>query len=90
MTLHDQTKKTELGHNSTVHRSRIVTRDDKGGTVSRSPNHYGGAEWREPKSPNDVTSTFFSTVHLLPKYLVEDGGTKLASFPGRHLISLRL
>jgi len=38
------------------------------GTISRAPNHYGGAEWlREaPKSPNNVASTFFNTVHLLP------------------------
>jgi len=38
----------------------------------------------------NVTSTFFITVHLLPKDLwFEHGGTKLASFPGRHLTSVR-
>jgi len=52
----------------------------------------GGAEWLRgaPKSPNDVTSTFFNTVHLLPKDLsFEHGGAKLASCPGRHSTSLR-
>jgi len=32
------------------------------------------------KSPNNVTSVFFNTVHLLPKDLkIEHGGAKLAS-----------
>ena len=44
----------------------------------------------EPKSPNNVTSTFFNTVHLLPKDLrSEYGGAKLVSRPGRDLTSLR-
>jgi len=35
-----------------------------------------------PKSPNNVTSTFFNTVHLLLKDLrFEHGGAKLASCP---------
>jgi len=43
-----------------------------------------------PKSPNNVTSTFFNTVHLLQKDLMfEHGGAKLVSCPGRHLTSLR-
>jgi len=43
-----------------------------------------------PKSPNNVTSTFFSAVHLLPKDLsFAHGGAKLASCLGRHLTSLR-
>ena len=43
-----------------------------------------------PKSPNNVTSTFFNTVYLFPKDLkFEHGGTKLASSSGRHLTSLR-
>ena len=49
------------------------------------------AEWVRgaPKSPNNVTSTFFNTVHLLPIYLsFEHGGAKLASCPGRYLTSL--
>ena len=42
-----------------------------------------------PKSHNNVTSTFFNT--FTSKCLrFERGGTKLASFPGRHLTSLRL
>ena len=50
-------------------------------------NHCGDAEWlrRAPKSPNNLTSTFFNTVRLLPKDLrFEHGGAKLASCPGRH------
>jgi len=43
-----------------------------------------------PKSPKNVTSTFFNAVNVLPKDLkFEHGGAKLASCPGRHLISLR-
>jgi len=50
------------------------------------PNGCGGA----PKSPNNVTSTFFNTVHLLPKGLrFEHGSAKVASCPGRHITSLR-
>jgi len=45
---------------------------------------------RVPKSPNNVTSTFFNTAHLLSKNLMfEHKGAKLASCPGRHLTSLR-
>jgi len=44
---------------------------------------------REPKSPNNVASTFFSAVHLFPKDLMsEHGGAKLVSCPGRHLTSV--
>ena len=52
----------------------------------------GGAEWLQevPKSPNNITSTFFITVHVLPKDLsFEHGGAKLASCSGCYLISLR-
>jgi len=35
-----------------------------------------------------LTSTFFNAVHLLSKEF-EHGGGKLASYPGRHLTSLR-
>jgi len=39
-----------------------------------------------PKRPNNVTRTFFNTVHLLPEDLrFENGGAKLVSCPGRHL-----
>ena len=45
---------------------------------------------RAPKSPNNVTSTFFNTVNLLPKNLrFEHGDAKVASCPGRYLTSLR-
>jgi len=43
-----------------------------------------------PKNPNNVTRTFFNTVHFLPEDLrFENGGAKLASCPERHLASLR-
>jgi len=66
----------------------------KGGTIPRAPNHHGGAEsLREaPKRPNNVTSAFFSTVHLLPKDLRFEHGvpnSKLAYCPGHHLALFR-
>jgi len=57
-----------------------------------APNHYGGAESLRGvlKSPNNVASTFFNTVNLLPKdHRFEHRGAKLASCLGRHLTSLR-
>ena len=43
-----------------------------------------------PKSSNNITSTFFNAVHLLPKDLrFEHRGAKLASCPGNHLTLLR-
>jgi len=82
---------------ATYHTARDVSRGARGAlfpgrriTIG-APNHCGGAEWlREaPKSPNNVASTFFNTVHLLPKDLrFEYGDAKLASCPGRHLTSL--
>jgi len=43
-----------------------------------------------PKGLNNVTSTFFNSVHLLPKDLrFKYGGAKLASCPGCHLTSIR-
>jgi len=63
----------------------------QGGTIPQrqitmeAPNDCGGGQ----KSPNNVTSTFFNTVYLLPKNLrFEHGGTKLVSCPGRHPTSL--
>ena len=51
----------------------------KGAQFSGRRMTAGGA-----KSPNNVTSTFFNTVHFLPKDLrFEHGDTKLVSFPGR-------
>jgi len=47
------------------------------------PTHCGGA-----KRPNNVTSTFFNSVHLLQKDLrFEHGDTKLASCPGANLVT---
>jgi len=57
----------------------------QGGTIPLVPNHCGG-----PKSHN-VISTFFNTIHLLPKGLrFEHGGAKPVSCPRRHLTSLHL
>ena len=57
-----------------------------------APNHCGrrrmtagGAEWLPgpPKSPNNVTNTFFNTVHLLPKTSGSNmGAPKLLLAPG--------
>ena len=42
---------------------------------------------KAPKSPNNVTNTFFNTLHLLPKDLrFKHGGA--CFFPWRHLTSL--
>ena len=42
------------------------------------------------KNPENITSTFFNTVHLLPEHLrFEHGDAKLASYPGHHLTSSR-
>jgi len=56
-----------------------------------APNHYGVAELLQtaPKSPNNVTSTSFNTLHLLPKdFIFKHGSAELASYPGRHPTSL--
>jgi len=61
-------------------------------TTMGAPNHSGGAKWlqRVPLSPNNFTSTFFNTVHFLPKDLrCEYGTAKLASCHGRQITSLR-
>jgi len=43
-----------------------------------------------PKSLNNIASTFFNAVYLLPKDLrFEHGGAKLVSCRGRHLTSVR-
>ena len=50
------------------------------------------AEWLRgaPKSPSNVTSTFFYRVHLLPKdRWFEHVGAKLAFCPRRHLTEFR-
>jgi len=49
----------------------------QGGTIPLVPNHCGG-----PKSHNNVISTFFNTVHMLPKGLrFEHGGANLFLAP---------
>ena len=52
-------------------------RGEQGGAIPQAPNHYGGAKRLRgaQKSSNNVTSTFFNIVHLLPKDLsFEHGG----------------
>ena len=49
----------------------------EGGTIPHAPNPYRGAKSLRgaPKTPNNVTITFFKTVHLLPKDIrFEHGG----------------
>ena len=61
-------------------------RGGQGGIIPRAPNHYGGRRMTvgAPKIPNNVTSTFFSTVGLLPKdFKFEPGGAKLTPLYGR-------
>jgi len=62
------------------------------GGVTRGHNCPGAESLRgAPKSPKNVTGTFFNTAHLLPKDLrFKHGGAKLASCPGRHLTSVRI
>jgi len=61
---------------------RRATRRGQGvGTILRATNHYGGAESLRgtQKISNNFTSTFFYTVHLLPKnHSFEHGSVKLA------------
>ena len=64
-----------------LHNTRDVTR---GGKIPRAPNNCDG-----PKIHNNVISTFFKPVHLLPKDLrFEHGGVKFVSCPRHHLTSL--
>jgi len=54
-------------------------RDERGkrGTIPLAPNHCGDAE-----NPNSFASTFFTTVHSLPKHRrFEHEGAKLVSCP---------
>jgi len=50
--------------------------------MKHQTNHYGGAESLRgvQKSPNNVTSTFFNTVHLLLKELTLEHGGRQTSF----------
>jgi len=54
------------------------------GAIHRAPCYYGEAEWLRwaPKRPNNVTSTFFNTVHLLPKNLSFEHGSQTCFLPG--------
>ena len=54
------------------------------GYKSLALNHLGATNHcRERKSPNNITSTFFSAAHLLPKDIrFEHGRAKLVSYPG--------
>jgi len=69
-------------------RSQGHNEGGKASIIPRVPNHYGEHRMTAgvPKGPNNATSTFFSTVHSLPKDLkFEHGGAKVASCPGGYL-----
>ena len=61
-----------------------VTRRSKGGAIHRAPNHCSGRRMTAgaPKSPNNATSTFFNTVHLLSKDLRFEHVPNLLFAPG--------
>jgi len=71
--------------------SRGVTRGQGGRNYPGTKSLWGHRNTAEaPKSPNNVTRTFFNAVHFLPEDpRFENGDAKLASCPGRHLTSLR-
>jgi len=75
---------------SEYHFNQDITRAERGAQFLGGPVTMGRRMTTgSPKSHNNVTSTFFNTLHLLPKYLrFERGGGKLASCPRRHLTSL--
>jgi len=59
---------------------------NEGGRIPRVPNYYGSTEWLRgaPKSPNNVTSTFFKTfASKRPQFRI--WGRQLSSCSGRHL-----
>ena len=63
-------------------------RRNEGG--QRDHNAPGAVHWRAPISLNNITSTFFSTVHLLRKTLGSNvRAPDLLLCPGRHLTSVR-
>ena len=87
---HSRLRIVEL--HSALYDSQGHNEGGEGSAISRARSHYGGAKSlrRALKSPNNVTSTFFNKVHLLPKDPnFELVGVKLVSCPGRHLTSLR-
>ena len=66
------------------HRRQGRNERGQGGAITRGPSHYGGAKSLRgaPKSPTNVTSTSFNTVHLLPKELrFEHGGRQTCFLP---------
>ena len=71
--------------------TRGVTMGGKG-TTPRAPRHYVGAESLRgaPKSPNNIPSSFFTTVHLLPKIQVRTCGRQACFCPRRHLTLVRV
>ena len=59
---------------------------NKGVIISRALNQYGGGEGSQRL--NNVTSTFFNTVHLLPKdFSFKHGGAKLLARELSNLIT---
>ena len=69
----------------------------EGRTATRAPSHHEGTKslrgcrmaTGDAKSPNNIASTFFYTIHMLLKDLrFEHGGAKLFSCPGHHQTSL--
>ena len=80
---HSESVGADVGNESTESRSAFQPLRIRGvprGTIAWTPNHYGGAKSLRgaPKSPNNVRSTFFNTVHLPPKdFRFEHGGPNL-------------
>ena len=61
----------QISHDAVDVMARGVTKGSKGGTIPWVLSHCEGAKslWAALKIPNNVTSTFFNAVHLLPKDL---------------------
>jgi len=80
-----RTKPSQLRRISTILHRQGRNEGGQAGAIPRAPNTA-----RAPKSPKNVTNTFFNTVNLLLKeFRFEHGGSKLASCPGRHLTQNR-
>jgi len=69
--------------------NRMLRTGNHGRKGTRGNNSPCAEPLGAPKSHNNVASTFFNTVHLLPKNRFEHGGAKLFSCPGRDLASVR-
>jgi len=75
--------KKKLKHHKAVMPTQRRNEGGQGGHISRGANLRWGAELllEAPKSPNNVTSTFFNTVKLPSKELrLDHGGAKLRSW----------